>query len=205
MTVEPNRIGRPALDISGGVFGRLTVIGKSPLRTRFRTVLWICRCACGQSVLVRSEKLRQGRTRSCGCTSTRRDLATEQIVEQRVRRCEWCDAEFAVHGTTIQAFCSRRHRFLAESAVRRSRENGAVGILPPLPYIYRRDGCQCQICGLKVSLRHPVGHPLSATRDHIVPLTLGGSNDAANIQLAHHRCNGSKGNRRTGDQLRLIG
>lgn len=73
--------------------------------------------------------------------------------------------------------------------------------------IFDRDRWRCQLCGGRVSrsLRHP--DPLSASLDHIVPLNDGGAHIRANVQLAHLRCNLSKGPRRVsaGEQLRLVG
>ena len=47
--------------------------------------------------------------------------------------------------------------------------------------------------------------PEAASVDHIVPLSLGGDDTKANIQLAHFGCNCRKRNRGGGEQLRLIG
>lgn len=54
----------------------------------------------------------------------------------------------------------------------------------------------CAICGKPVdkSLKSP--HPLSATVDHIIPVSKGGHpSDIANLQLAHRCCNLEKGNK----------
>jgi hypothetical protein len=57
-------------DITGQVFGRLTVIGishryrRSP---RISIVHWLCRCACGVEVAISTSDLRSENTRSCGC------------------------------------------------------------------------------------------------------------------------------------------
>lgn len=61
--------------------------------------------------------------------------------------------------------------------------------------IYERDAWTCQLCEAPVdpSLRHP--DPMSASIDHIVPLALGGAHVRENVQLAHLRCNISKGAR----------
>ncbi len=51
----------------------------------------------------------------------------------------------------------------------------------------------CGICGAPVdkSLRSP--HPLSATVDHIIPVSKGGHpSDLQNLQLAHRMCNRAK-------------
>lgn len=56
-------------------------------------------------------------------------------------------------------------------------------------------GWVCGICQWSIdpSLRWPDQY--CATVDHIIPLALGGSNDASNLQLAHARCNTVKGAR----------
>lgn len=61
--------------------------------------------------------------------------------------------------------------------------------------VYERDEWICGLCGLPVDprLRHP--DPMSASLDHILPISLGGSHTWDNVQLAHLHCNCSKGNR----------
>ena len=51
--------------------------------------------------------------------------------------------------------------------------------------VYVRDGGLCQLCNKPVEPEH-------ATLDHIIPLSLGGSNEFDNLQLAHRRCNAIK-------------
>lgn len=54
------------VDLTGQRFGRLTVIRESKERLN-GGVTWLCRCDCGNEVIVRSNSLRRGRTLSCGC------------------------------------------------------------------------------------------------------------------------------------------
>ena len=54
------------IELTGEVFGRLTVIGFSH-SAKNRASLWFCRCECGAERVVSFSNLRQGRTRSCGC------------------------------------------------------------------------------------------------------------------------------------------
>lgn len=58
--------------------------------------------------------------------------------------------------------------------------------------IYERDGFDCHLCG------HPVAdvddpHPWAPTLDHLVPRSLGGTNDPENLRTAHRWCNSVRG------------
>jgi 5-methylcytosine-specific restriction endonuclease McrA len=54
----------------------------------------------------------------------------------------------------------------------------------------------CWICGRGIDLTLPPRHPMSATTDHVIPLSLGGDPlDPANQRPAHYRCNSARGNR----------
>ena len=57
-------------DITGQVFGKLTVVSLLPARTKSKGghAQWRCRCACGNWVPhVDGTSLRRGKTKSCGC------------------------------------------------------------------------------------------------------------------------------------------
>jgi len=48
----------------------------------------------------------------------------------------------------------------------------------------------CGICGMPVDFSYKAPHPLSATVDHIIPVSKGGHPyDLSNLQLAHRWCN----------------
>lgn len=58
---------RPQLhDLSGKVFGRLTVIGRAP-NYKGGGTRWECECVCGVVRIVSASSLIMGRTQSCGC------------------------------------------------------------------------------------------------------------------------------------------
>lgn len=57
-----------ALNLSGQVFGRLTVQYRKG-KTKCGNYTWTCLCECGQSTVVPGGRLRNGHTRSCGCLS----------------------------------------------------------------------------------------------------------------------------------------
>ncbi len=56
---------KPILDMTGHVYGDLTVIELAGRKTH-RT-LWKCRCVCGGETIVNREWLRNGKSRDCGC------------------------------------------------------------------------------------------------------------------------------------------
>lgn len=55
------------IDLTGDIYGRLTVIADDGSRSNTGRVLWLCECSCGNKVHVQSQNLKNGRTKSCGC------------------------------------------------------------------------------------------------------------------------------------------
>lgn len=53
------------LDLTGRIFGRLTVIEE--VNKKGRDIEWVCKCCCGNTVTVRRSSLMSERTKSCGC------------------------------------------------------------------------------------------------------------------------------------------
>jgi 5-methylcytosine-specific restriction endonuclease McrA len=76
-------------------------------------------------------------------------------------------------------------------------------------YLRERDGDRCALCRKIMCFESSTGprgeSAKGATVDHIVPRSLGGSDDLVNLQLAHWSCNRAKGNRSGFQQLRLVG
>ena len=62
----------------------------------------------------------------------------------------------------------------------------------------------CHICLLPIpdAIASPT-HPLSKTKDHVVPKCAGGTSDKVNIAPAHYYCNRRKGNGAVTHQLML--
>jgi hypothetical protein len=59
-------LGRKAADLTNATFGRL--IALSPSTERCGTsIMWKCKCSCGNNLLVSSAHLKSGHTKSCGC------------------------------------------------------------------------------------------------------------------------------------------
>lgn len=68
-----------------------------------------------------------------------------------------------------------------------------------------RDGWLCGLCRKPVDRTLAYPAPMGASLDHIVPLSLGGGHNPANVQIAHLFCNVSKGNRAVDVQPLLVG
>lgn len=66
-------------DVTGYVYGRLTVKAFAGYRTRpspGRVAMWECVCTCGNVIVTKASSLKDGLSRSCGC------LSVEKFVER---------------------------------------------------------------------------------------------------------------------------
>lgn len=70
-----------ALDLSGKKFERLTVLEKTNKRDNNKSVIWKCKCDCGNTCYVSARHLINGSVRSCGCLH--RDKIFVDISGQR--------------------------------------------------------------------------------------------------------------------------
>lgn len=59
-------MGRPFIDLSGERFGSLVTL-KRVENNKNNDVQWLCQCDCGKTLIVTTQSLRNGRTKSCGC------------------------------------------------------------------------------------------------------------------------------------------
>lgn len=55
------------IDLKGQKFGKLTVIERT-YNSKHKAAQWRCKCECGNEVIVSSNNLRTGHTKSCGCS-----------------------------------------------------------------------------------------------------------------------------------------
>lgn len=57
-----------AKDITNKKFGRLTAIRRTDKRDKITgSIIWECRCDCGNTIYVAANALQAGNTTSCGC------------------------------------------------------------------------------------------------------------------------------------------
>lgn len=70
------------VDITGQKFGRLTVLSVHQSSHPGSRTKWLCQCECGNTTIVTISRLRNGKTKSCGCL-----------------RKETCRKNFTIHGS----------------------------------------------------------------------------------------------------------
>lgn len=56
-------------DLTGQRFGKLVVLSPTEKRADEGSVVWLCRCDCGNLAEVSARRLTRGKARSCGCLS----------------------------------------------------------------------------------------------------------------------------------------
>ena len=57
---------RKPIDLTGKQFGKLVVLNEAG-RDKHQQVLWLCKCECGNTKVIRGNELKKGDTKSCGC------------------------------------------------------------------------------------------------------------------------------------------
>ena len=55
------------VNLSGQIFGKLTVLSATDMRTNAGNQIWKCQCECGNVVYISTNHLQTGNTKSCGC------------------------------------------------------------------------------------------------------------------------------------------
>lgn len=64
-----------ALDLTGQIFGKLTVVERCFGKYAGTGRRWLCQCECGNTTIATCRDLRSGNTKSCGC------FRLERLVE----------------------------------------------------------------------------------------------------------------------------
>lgn len=136
------------------------------------------------------------------CSQLRRDARSELVCQE-----DGCD-----RGVRAKGLCNMHWRRKARAEGRESapawderrkanyhkrraqKRTTQVEDLEPLD-IYERDIWLCGLCMTPVDSDLSWPDPRSASLDHILPLSKGGTHTYENVQLAHLNCNVSKGNR----------
>jgi hypothetical protein len=71
--------GRKPLDLTAEMYGRLLLL-KSVGKSKSGKTLWLCLCSCGTKIVAPVDRLRSGKTRSCGCLRKETSSTTGKIT-----------------------------------------------------------------------------------------------------------------------------
>lgn len=76
-------MGSKQIDLSGIIFNRLTVIKQeqSLLYGKTKKRMWLCKCSCGNEIIVNTGALTSGNTKSCGCLHN--EISVENSIKSR--------------------------------------------------------------------------------------------------------------------------
>lgn len=134
------------------------------------------------------------------------------------RECVECGRTFCARGANAKR-CSTQCKIDAEGARVKDlyamatqfidgKYLGAQWRKALIEYLVERDGDKCGICNRKIDITLKSGTRGSRkgpSVDHIIPRSLGGTDDLTNLRLACWGCNHSRGNRGGNEQLMLVG
>lgn len=127
-------------DISGEIFGRLKVI-KSVGKDKWGHYLWLCKCECGNEVVVNGKSLRIGHSQSCGCL--RNEKSSQRTTQRNKTYIGENNPMYGVrrYGTNNPNY--NPNKTDEERLYCRLLE----GMTPFKKGVYERDNYTCQCCG----------------------------------------------------------
>ena len=119
------------------------------------------------------------------------DLARRRICWLFREQYYWYDDGYSatqVKALILQRLSQKDRRLKHALALMDQTEAIEAGARPPIPddvrvFVWQRDGGSCVSCGSRERLEF----------DHMIPVALGGSNTARNLQLLCETCNRQKG------------
>lgn len=173
-----------------------------------------CAGDCGKLLWRGSTSLPEGEAMCRPCRAARWagvSMQERNRTYQRESRARRANASISTRETDTCALCptpvSARHRYceLHSAALKRERDRDKGHRRRARKYgvryeyvspksVYQRDEWRCGICGEDVDKDLEYPHPMSASLDHIVPISRYGDHVLDNLQCAHLVCNLRKSN-----------
>ena len=139
-------------------------------------------------------------TRYCKETASRRRKGHRQFgVDypiQHTKVCAGCQEQF-ITTKTQQSYCDITCKDFYKTMRKRDKQEEMGGKLRKAfkHKVYIRNKGVCQLCNEYVYLNIDYPDPMSASIDHILPVSKGGTHALYNLQLAHWICNIKRGNK----------
>lgn len=125
----------------------------------------------------------RGYMRGCRCDVCRQGKADAMRA--------WMEAFRAEQGVSYAT--AWRRKFRAEHGYWPQRHGGQWIAHAERMAIYERDDWMCHLCGERVDADAEFNDDMAASLDHLVPRSLGGSDDPTNLKTAHRGCNTRRG------------
>lgn len=172
-------------------------LGRGPSRAKSRVCVI---CGVPFKPCDHLDRLQTTCSRQCGAVSR---LAGLHTMRRPARNCGACGTTAVTWPTVYCPTCRTKRRRERNQRQNLRRRAGGTRIMS-IREVAERDQWRCHLCRRRVSRRLRWPHPRSASRDHLVPVADGGTNDPANLALAHLSCNVRRGTGGT-VQLQLAG
>ena len=120
---QPTGLFMKLIDLSGKIFGRLSVIGMSKKIGKNGEIYWRCVCTCGNQKSIGASNMKNGKTQSCGCL--RKELASQRAKELFTKPKTKCSVEDCLSDT------SKGGHGLCGKHAQRMRRYGDVNYVTP--------------------------------------------------------------------------
>lgn len=206
------------VDLSNKHFGKLLVVERAPVaKGHGKHAFWKCLCACGNTAVVRSNLLRTGNTKSCGCLTEAEGLSGKTFgklsVVQRAGVNKWGDVlweclcacgkehvtigKLLINGTSTSCGCNKKYNNFKHGLSYTSEYNRATHSKRKAQKL-RNGGSHtaAQLLLLRKEQNdkcHYCGKKLKEWhQEHKVPLSRGGTDDITNMVISCPPCNWSK-------------
>lgn len=96
------------IDLCGQKFGRLIVVRRAE-NNKYKRAQWLCRCCCGIDIVINSDSLRRGHTKSCGCFNK------EAVIQRNIQRT--IHGHAAKNTKTYVVWCNMISRCYSSNAI----------------------------------------------------------------------------------------
>lgn len=141
------------------------------------------------------------RCRSASTRDSRVAMCSVEACDRPMRAKGLCNSHYKAQSPNRAAWSkgrreTRRANLRRKTQLRRARLSGDLAAeVIDRNDVGDRDAWLCGLCAEVVDADLLWPDPLSASLDHVVPLSLGGKHVLTNVQISHLRCNVAKGNR----------